>query len=152
VSIPSRSIARRIATLVAIGGSTTLGPCSPSRSVSSSIWTRKAGRGGVAPRFQSWIRSSGRPSSWGMKGMIGAALRGCQRRGLAPLVLAIALVLLPCGARPAWALADWFGVEASAFDNSLTGTGAIDDNGLPGTEFDFKDTLGIDDHDTATQA
>jgi hypothetical protein len=87
-----------------------------------------------------------------MKVMIGAALRACQRRAFAALALALALILAPCGARPAWALADWFGVEASAFDNTLSGTGSIDDHGVPGTGFDFKDTLGIDDHDTSGAA
>ena len=84
--------------------------------------------------------------------MIGAALRACQRRAFAALALALAFVLSPCGARPAWALADWFGVEASVFDNTLSGTGTIDGNGVPGTEFDVRDTLGIDDHDTSGAA
>lgn len=84
--------------------------------------------------------------------MIGVALRACQRRELAAFALALAFILGPCGARPAWALADWFGVEASAFDNTLSGTGSIDDHGVPGTGFDFKDTLGIDDHDTSGAA
>jgi hypothetical protein len=70
----------------------------------------------------------------------------------AGFALALVLVLAPCGARPAWALADWFGVEATVFENDLTGTGRIDHGGVLGSDFDFKDTLGVDDTDSGAQA
>ena len=66
---------RRICFFISIGGSVTLGPCSPSRSVSS---TRPIGCAGFASgpsRFQSWIRSAGRaslPFIKPIKPMIGA--------------------------------------------------------------------------------
>jgi hypothetical protein len=53
VSIPRASMARRMRTLVSIGGSVTLGPCSPSRSVSSSSMTGPRGTGAGPTWFQS---------------------------------------------------------------------------------------------------
>jgi hypothetical protein len=61
-------------------------------------------------------------------------------------------VLIFGGPRPAWALADWFGIELSALQNAPTGTAAIEDNNIPGTRFDLEDTLGVRDDDTSTQA
>ena len=63
-----------------------------------------------------------------------------------------ALVLLFGAPRPAYALADWFGVELSALQNAPTGSAAIEDDDVPGTEFDVEDTLGVTDDDTSTQA
>ena len=60
---------------------------------------------------------------------------------------------LLCGApRPAFAIADWVGIELSALQNAPSGTAAIEDNGIPGTTFDLENTLGVTDDDTSTQA
>jgi hypothetical protein len=85
--------------------------------------------------------------------MIGAARRACQRR-IAPAatVLAAAFLLAPAAARPAWAVGDWIGVEAAGFRNTPDGTAAVRGDGLDGTEFDLRDTLGMDTPDTSPMA
>jgi hypothetical protein len=72
------------------------------------------------------------------------------RRGA--VVAASFAVLLFGAPRPAFALADWFGIELSALENHPDGTAAIEDNDVPGTTFDVRDTLGVTDDDTSTQA
>jgi len=70
-------------------------------------------------------------------------------------VSAVIGLLLPVSAaplaRPAYALADWIGVEAAGFQNDLSGTAAIEGGGVPATDFDFEDTLGVEDSDTSAQ-
>jgi hypothetical protein len=103
--------------------------------------------------------------------MIGGAPRTRQRRtapaGVAgrpgrrarlPLAAALAAVTIlasvfgPGAARPAFALADWFGVEAAGMENKVSGTAAIDSDTIDGTQFDFQDTLGLKDTDISTMA
>jgi len=68
-------------------------------------------------------------------------------------VVAASFAVLLFGApRPAFALADWFGIELSALQNHPDGTATIDDNSVDGTTFDVRDTLGVTDDDTSTQA
>jgi hypothetical protein len=89
-----------------------------------------------------------------MKRMIeaGARIRQCAVRRAGVAAAALTAVVLLGAPQPAWALADWFGVELSALQNAPTGTAAIEDDGVPGTEFDVEDTLGVTDDDTSTQA
>jgi hypothetical protein len=63
-----------------------------------------------------------------------------------PLALFAAL-FFPAQAR---ALGDYIGVEAAPWFQDFAATGAIDGDTLPGTEFDFQDTLGLDDTDAAS--
>jgi hypothetical protein len=82
-----------------------------------------------------------------MKRMIRGAARTSQFAAAG-----LSAVLLFGAPRPAFALADWFGVELSALQNTPTGDAAIEDNDIPGTTFDLEDTLGVTDDDTSTQA
>jgi hypothetical protein len=89
-----------------------------------------------------------------MKQRITGAARNRQRRVAVALgVLTIlAAAFGPGSARPAYALADWFGVELAAMQNKPSGTAAIDSDAVDGTSFDFQDTLGLNDTDYSTMA
>ena len=64
---------------------------------------------------------------------------------VAPL-LALVAAALPT---PAMALGDYVGFEPAPWAQSLEATATIDSGGTPGTSFDFNDTLGVDENDTA---
>jgi hypothetical protein len=65
---------------------------------------------------------------------------------LAVLLLIASSALVPS---EALALGDWVGVEPNIWRHSFRGTAAIDDGGGNGTTFDFQDTLGIEEDDSA---
>jgi len=64
-------------------------------------------------------------------------------------ILPLGLLALFAFPAPAHALGDWIGVEAAPWAIGVNGEAAIDDGTTAGTRFDFKDTLGVDDSDTA---
>ena len=76
------------------------------------------------------------------------------RSGTARLVLVVAAFVVLPGLAPADALAlgDWVGVEPQLWRHSFHGSAAIDDGGAAGTTFDFQDTLGIEEDDSARAA
>jgi hypothetical protein len=72
-------------------------------------------------------------------------ISGFRHRLLITIPLALFVVLaFPA---PARALGDYIGVEAAPWFQGFEATGAIDGDTLSGTEFDFQDTLGLDDTD-----
>jgi hypothetical protein len=80
--------------------------------------------------------------------------RRIQRRTAAALGLLTILAASfgPGAARPAFALGDWIGGELAGMENKPSGTAAVDSGALNGTQFDFQDTLGLNDTDYSTMA
>ncbi len=70
-------------------------------------------------------------------------------RPRALLALPLALLALVSFPGETLALGDYVGVEAAPWFQGFQGSAAIDGNTMPGTSFDFRDTLGLDDTDAA---
>jgi hypothetical protein len=66
-----------------------------------------------------------------------------------PAAVFPALLLALAAPAEAFALGDWIGVEPNLWRQSLKGTAAIHDGSGGGTTFDFQDTLGIEEDDSA---
>jgi len=66
-----------------------------------------------------------------------------------PVLVLVGLACLAFAPSETLALGDWVGVEPSIWRHSFRGSAAIDDGAAAGTTFDFQDTLGIEEDDSA---